>query len=321
MSTKKTSEAVQGNLQFKNFTELTGKELGGIVLARQSGQRGGEETLRIPISKIFIREGFNGRSDFGDIEGLAKSMMENGQMVPGRVDILEDGTFLLVAGERRYRALMLVWEWTKDEPMYKAIVNGSKTTEEQRLLQMFTENDGKPFLPHEAANIIKRLINIGYSQTEVAKKIGKSDSYVSQMLDFFNEDKPVRDLVESGSLAMSTLTQMKKQIPDKGERTNVIMDAARRNIKNPDKKEFIPAIDQDTTSKNDEYLSAEGNPLKPLPVKKDKKEPKVKTKITTKDMVDLKEKKADQILKAIQKIVDIPEDTINDVRRTIKNNL
>lgn len=200
--------------------ELLPEHLGNRQTIRDNTQRG-EEIVKIPLSKIIIREGFNVRVDYGDLEGLATSILENGQMLPGRVDVLADGMFVLTDGHRRFKAMQLL-EAQGNEPMFKAIVNTAKTTEEQRILQMFTTQDNKQLTPHECAELIKRLVNLGYAQSEVAKKIGKTPGYVSQMLEYANESPEIKKHVQKGNLSVSTALKIKKAVPSTTERVKAV---------------------------------------------------------------------------------------------------
>lgn len=203
-------------------------ELGTRETIRANSTGYGNEVVKIPIDKVVIRDGFNVRTDYGNLEELADSIMENGQTVPGRVDVLEDGTFALVDGHRRFKAHQIIGE-RGFESFFIAIVNNKKTTEEQRILQMFTTQDNKPLAAHEVAELINRLVNLGHDQVSVAKKIGKTPSYVSQMLDFANENPEIKQMVAEGLVKVSTVLKVKKDVKDSKERTEAIKDAVKNN--------------------------------------------------------------------------------------------
>lgn len=207
------------------FAELTKSDLGNRNVARANSTADGDEIVKIPLGKIVIRDGFNVRQDYGDIEGLADSILGCGQTLPGRVDILADGRFLLVDGHRRYKACLLLAEMGNEEPFFRAIVNNSKTTEEQRILQMFTTQDNKSLAPHEIAELIARLYNLGYNQITVAKKIGKTPAYISQMLSYANESPAIKDEVVNGHINVSTVLQLQKEIPVQSERIAAVKKA------------------------------------------------------------------------------------------------
>ncbi|RQW76684.1 MAG: hypothetical protein EHM14_15990, partial [Methanothrix sp.] len=67
----------------------------------------------LPRNAIKIQKGFNPRSLMGDVDSLAESIQRDGLINPVTVrpDAGSLGTFLLVAGERRLRAMdKLKWE-------------------------------------------------------------------------------------------------------------------------------------------------------------------------------------------------------------------
>jgi ParB/RepB/Spo0J family partition protein len=202
-------------------------ELGNEQVRRENSSKVGE-IVRIALNKIVIREGFNVREDMGELEELSKSILNNGQSMPGRVDVADDGTFILVDGHRRFSALKLL-EADGHEPYFLAIVNGKRTTEEQRILQMFTTQDNKPLTAPEVAELILRLVNLGHDQLSVANKIGKTPAYVSQMLGFANETPEIKNLVKEGKVKVSTVFNVKRTIKNQAERTQVIKDAVASN--------------------------------------------------------------------------------------------
>lgn len=233
-------------METKTIQELP--ELGTRETIRANSTGFGNEVVKIPLDKIVIRDGFNVRSDYGNLEELANSILENGQTVPGRVDVLEDGTFALVDGHRRFEALKILGE-RGFEPFFVAIVNNKKTTEEQRILQMFTTQDNKPLATHEVAELISRLVNLGHDQVSVAKKIGKTPSYVSQMLNFASESPEVKQLVADGKVKVSTVLQVQKEVTDGKERTEII----KESVKNSNgKKVTVETI----TNRMDKKLTA-----------------------------------------------------------------
>ena len=204
--------------------EINKNDLANKDIIRENSKRG-EEVVKIKISKVKVREGFNVRTDYGDIESLAKSILENGQIVPARVDAMADGTFMLTDGHRRFSALEYILAQGNEEPYLKAIVNTSRTTEEERILQMFVTQDNKPLTPMEVCELIKRLINLGYDQTSVDKKIGKSITYVSNMLSVANERQEVKQLISDGKVSVNTVITAKRDIPQESERVEKIKKA------------------------------------------------------------------------------------------------
>lgn len=210
--------------------EITKNDLASKDVIRENSKRG-EEVVKIELAKVKIREGFNVRTDYGDVESLSKSILENGQITPARVDAMADGTFILTDGHRRFEALKLAKEQGQEEVFLKAIINSTRTTEEQRIVQMFTTQDNKPLTPLEISELIKRLINLGHDQTSVAKKIGKSVPYVSNMLTVANERQEIKQMLSEGTISVNTIVSAKREIPVESERVVKIKEAVAKKGK------------------------------------------------------------------------------------------
>ena len=71
------------------------------------GAGGGVQMRHIPLSRIVVPDGFNPRGEVEDdreLERMAESIRADGCLQPIRVRATEHGDYVLVAGERRYRA-------------------------------------------------------------------------------------------------------------------------------------------------------------------------------------------------------------------------
>lgn len=204
--------------------------IGGRDIARANSYAS-DDIRKISLDKIIIREGFNSRRNYGDIKALSQTIIENGQIQPGRVDVLADGMFALVDGHRRLQALQLL-QSEGNECYFLAIVNKSKTTEEQRLIQMFATQDNKQLEPVEAADNIQRLANLGHKQKDIARKIGRPASYVSQMLAIAIESPLIKKHIEDGDVKVSAVLKVQKSTPNVSERVAKIEAAVTNSKKN-----------------------------------------------------------------------------------------
>ena len=133
--------------------------------------------LDIPLDEILVG-GVNVREiddTDPDIAELADSIQSSGLLQPIRVAAELDG-YRLIAGERRYRAVkMLGW------PTITAVITDAD--EAQRVVEMVVENVQRKDLElWEEAEAYKRLLNLGLSLGEVAKRVGKAKSTLSVIL-------------------------------------------------------------------------------------------------------------------------------------------
>ena len=141
--------------------------------------RDGGRVVHIPISSIYPnpaqpRKVFNKE----DLRELSDSIRENGLIQPITVRRgNERGCFLLVAGERRLRASALAG--LKDIPCIVSDIDDEKSS-----LIALVENLQRCDLSffEEAAGIANLIRTYGFSQEEAARKLGKSQSAVSNKL-------------------------------------------------------------------------------------------------------------------------------------------
>lgn len=76
-------------------------------MADQSPVADRDVLREIPLSRIVVPDGFNPRGDVADdaeLEALAETIRQRGILQPIRVRATETGDYVLIAGERRYRA-------------------------------------------------------------------------------------------------------------------------------------------------------------------------------------------------------------------------
>lgn len=131
--------------------------------------------MQIPLSKIKVKN--RQRSDFGDVEGLAKSISERGLINP--LTITEEGDeFVLIAGERRLRALQSL-DWT--EAPCRLFEN--LEVSEQKLIELEENIKRKQLTWQEEADAIAQLNTIlGGDIDATAERAGIAKSYVYKNL-------------------------------------------------------------------------------------------------------------------------------------------
>lgn len=148
------------------------------------------------------KDGFNVRHDYGDIESLAQSIKENGVKVPLTV-CLEDGHVYVRSGHRRLRAVKLLIERGEDIKTVPCLHEGRHCTPEQSLFDLIVCNDGKPLLPIEEGFVYLKLLNHGYNQTEISKKVARSTAQVSNCILYATAPKTIQNLLTDGTLRHS----------------------------------------------------------------------------------------------------------------------
>ena len=125
---------------------------------------------------------------------LAQSIKEHGIIQP-IIAVERDGKYVIIAGERRYRAGKLAG--LKTMP----VIVKDYTEQEMREVALIENLQREDLNPIETAVAMKQLIDIyGFTQDEVADKIGKSRPSVTNTLRLLNLEPEVLTLVEKERL-------------------------------------------------------------------------------------------------------------------------
>jgi ParB family chromosome partitioning protein len=136
------------------------------------------------------------RFDPGSISALAESITAAGVVQPLIVRPLADGRFELIAGERRWRAAR-----EAGLELVPALVR--EADEPQRLQTALIENVAREDLnPIEEARACAALVeDLGLSKEEVAKRLGRSRSAISNLIRLLDLPDDVIALLEEGELS------------------------------------------------------------------------------------------------------------------------
>ena len=144
------------------------------------------------------------------IDQLAQSIAEIGVRKPIEVK-LEDGKIIVKEGRSRTRAAMRAIEVYKADLKAVPVISVDRYANEADLiLNQFVGNSGKPFTSLEQAKIFKKLLDMGWNQGDIAKKVGMSNGRISQILDLLTMPAPVQAAVVAGTVSASLAKQVVK---------------------------------------------------------------------------------------------------------------
>lgn len=151
-----------------------------------------------------IIEGFNSREDYGDIDALKKSIIENGVRQPLR-GYVENDQIWITDGHRRLRAVMQAIAEGHEIATVPLLSEDRYASQEDYLLTQIVSNDGKPLTELEEAKVYRKLLNFGWSEDSIAKKTGRSVSTVRNRLMLASAPQQVQQMVAEGSLSPSVV--------------------------------------------------------------------------------------------------------------------
>jgi ParB family chromosome partitioning protein len=160
----------------------------------------------IPIDKLAPNP-HQPRVEIGDLSELVASIREVGVLEPILVRPSEVGRFMIISGERRYRASLELG--LVELPCIEMDVD-DRAVAEISLIENLQRKDLNCF---EEADGYKALADkFGYKHEEIAKKIGKSRTSITESLALAAIPADIRDLCRRADItSKSTLLQVVRQ--------------------------------------------------------------------------------------------------------------
>ena len=162
----------------------------------QVGAAQGEQSTEIPLSKIDPNIN-QPRKKFDEaaLSELANSIRKQGVVQPITV-VKRDDRYMIVAGERRYRA-------SKKAGLVSipAVVR-EYTTQQISEIALIENLQREDLNPIEMANAFRQLMtDYGYTHEQVAERVDKSRPYITNSLRLLDLSQPVVALVADGKLS------------------------------------------------------------------------------------------------------------------------
>ena len=165
----------------------------------------------IPISKIRPNPD-QPRKALGDLRELTDSIKEKGVLEPLLVRfVLRDDCYYIISGERRYHASRAAG--LREVPCIEKIADDAETLE----LALIENLQRKDLTAFEEAEGLHRLAeHFDYTHDDIAKKIGKARSSVTETLSLRVIPEALRNrCVERGIVSKSLLLQIARQPNEK----------------------------------------------------------------------------------------------------------
>jgi len=167
---------------------------------------------KIDPKDIQVISGFNQRLDFGDIDELAAQIKEQGLLEAISVVPYKDENgqekYLLINGERRFRAISKLIEDGVDVGLIKANILPQNLNDEELFTQQFMRNEGKKFTEIELAHVCKKLKDLGCTNSDIAKKLGKNPGVITYALQMLDYDPRIVEMLENGEICGSDVRRV-----------------------------------------------------------------------------------------------------------------
>ena len=214
-----------------------------LISARAAGPR----IRMISIEKIDPNPN-NARTEIGDIQELMNSIKEKGVLEPILVRP-KNGRYEIIAGERRYIASKRIG--LNDIPCIEMDVKDHEAMEialvenlQRKNLDVFEEADG-----------LKALTDMfGYNHAQIAEKIGKARSTITEIITINRIPKEIRTLCKNFQItSRSTLIEIAKQ-KNKENMMKLFYEIRDRDLRRADTRDLSKIIKGKPTTKPKKYI-------------------------------------------------------------------
>ena len=150
------------------------------------------------------------RVEFGDLTELTESIREKGVLEPLLVKPNKDGTYMIIAGERRWRSSQLAG--LTEVPCIELDLD-ENTIAEIALIENLQRKDLTVW--EEADGLAALGSKFGYTHDEIAKKISKSRSTVTELMTIAGLPQQIRERCRELNLgSKASLLEVARQFDD-----------------------------------------------------------------------------------------------------------
>ncbi len=150
------------------------------------------------------------RTEFGDLTELTESIREKGVLEPLLVKPRPDGTYMIIAGERRWRSSKLAG--LTEVPCIE-IDTDEQGIAEIALIENLQRKDLNVW--EEADGLAALASKFGYTQDDIAKKISKSRSTVTELMTIAGLPPAIREKCASANInSKATLLDIARQFDE-----------------------------------------------------------------------------------------------------------
>jgi ParB/RepB/Spo0J family partition protein len=187
----------------------------------------GKDIYKVPFELIIFEPNKNGRIDYGDIEGLALSILENGQKQPIYATKIgntpETVRYVLRDGFRRYKAVEYIRNILQEPfPTMLVITTERNYTEIDGLFEQIVSNDSKPFNMLEEGNVYRALSSQGAIESTIAKRVGKSYQHIKNCLILAELPPSIKAYIISEQISCTLMLQLAREYVDYDELEQII---------------------------------------------------------------------------------------------------
>jgi len=176
------------------------------------------EILKIPLEKIFVREGFNPRDltkvdTRGKILAIKEAYKAGRYVDPIKVTLVGRDVFI-VDGQCRYTAATMAHQELVEggnpgiESLFCIPFRGNDA---QALIHTITANEGEKLIPIEVADVVARLLNMGWDRSKVAEALTVTIDWVNKLVFMSTLPERLKQLIKEKKVSTDVAVEVFKK--------------------------------------------------------------------------------------------------------------
>ncbi|HGM6858976.1 ParB/RepB/Spo0J family partition protein [Serratia rubidaea] len=167
------------------------------------------KTFLVPLSEIYAEEGYNVRElNQAHVEEFRDAWIAGEYIPPLAVEVTETGV-KVIDGHHRYHGALLAVE--AGHEVVRIECKDFVGTEADKIAFMVTSSQGLALTPIERGAAYQRLVNQGWTNSEIAKKVKRSESDIIQHLQLQECSPYIKSLVRTGSINYALAIQINRE--------------------------------------------------------------------------------------------------------------
>lgn len=190
-----------------------------------------------------VEENFNVRKDYGDIQGLAKSIVEMGVIEPiVGFKVRNEDRYVMTDGHRRLTAVLLAFQlhaqgmagFEDISKIERIPMRTASADPKERLYIMAVTGESKKVLTDlEKSEMYSRLIEYGKAEgkkrgeviDDIKQRLGVSQATVYNILKLNALPEVIKDAIANNEISGSTVVTIIREIKDEDEQIKAVSEA------------------------------------------------------------------------------------------------
>lgn len=187
---------------------------------------------------------------------LKESVRSDGVQIPIMVRMVGDD-LVIVQGHRRHRVVSELIAEGEDIKAIPAIAEPKGVNDADRAFDLLRSNSGEPLAPLEIAEVIRRLVNFGWTEAQIAQRRGwRSTQTVTNYLSLLEMPEAVKEHVKQGHVSATLAREMVGDTNGHEAAAAISAGLEKRKVNGKRARVTRRTIDRAPTPKVADFLSA-----------------------------------------------------------------